>query len=143
MVHALRDACRVLVPDGTLIDLRPLATIFRIDAIVGATAFAVGEGDTTASAEDDRAADRAVADLEVDGSLVPHRRTQFELHFYWDTTAAMAADLRAGRRPKPVTPTYEEIDAALRAAAVRTGYAARLRSTRRMMLASYTKSRRR
>jgi hypothetical protein len=142
MVHALRDALRVLAPKGTLIDLRPLPTMFPIHAIAGSAEIVVGRGDATATAEDDRAADEAVA-AQVDGGwLVPQHQTEFEIHSYWDTVWEMADYLRTGRKPKPVTPPYDKIDVALRAASARVAAPARLRNTRRMTLASYAAGRR-
>jgi hypothetical protein len=142
MVHALRDAVRVLVPDGILIDLRPLPTVFPIHAVGGSSQIAIGQGDATATAEDDRAADAAIATQVDAGWLVRQYQMEFEIQYYWDTTREMAEYLRTGRKPKPVTPSYQEIDAALLAAGARFGVPARLRNTRRMMLASYTEGRR-
>jgi hypothetical protein len=139
MVHALRDAWRVLGPDGTLVDLRPLSASFPIDAIIGSDAIRIGEADSATGAEDDRAADRSIQAQAQEGWLVPRYHAHIDIYFYWDTTAAMADYMRTGRTLKQVTPSYAEVDAALQAVSARTGAAARLRSTRRMTLASYTK----
>jgi hypothetical protein len=142
MVHALRESCRVLGAEGILIDLRPVSALFPIDAVAGSSEFRIGEGNATATIEDDRAADRAILE-QVDGSwLVPRQHTKFEIDYYWDTTSEMAEFLRTGRVPKTVTPDYAEIDAALRAAGNRADTPARLRSTRRMTLYSFAKGRR-
>lgn len=140
MVHALSDARRVLGPDGTLVDLRPLSASFPIDAIVGSDAIKVGEASAATGAEDDRAADRSVREQVAGGWLVSRHHAQFDIHFYWDTTAEMADYMRSGRTLKRVTPSYAEIDAALETASRRAGTPARLRCTRRMMLTSYERS---
>ena len=138
MVHALREAERVLVPKGTLVDLRPLSTSFPIDAVSESCEIRMGTADGTATVADDRAADRAMA-MEVEsGRLLPRCRTELEVRYYWDTTADMADWMRTGRAVKPVTPSYTEIEDALRAARA-GGAPVRLRGTRRLVLASYTK----
>ena len=139
MVHALRDAWRVLGPDGTLIDLRPLSGLFPIDAVAGLETVRVGKADSTDGLELDRAADEAIRAQVDDGALVPRRHTQFDIQFYWNTTDDMVEYMTTGRTAKHVTPSYAEIDAALQAMTARAGRAARLRATRRMMLASYAK----
>ena len=139
MVHALRDAWRVLGPDGTLIDLRPLSGFFPIDVIAACEAIRVAEADSTEGTELDRAADRAIAAQAEEGWLVPRHHAEFDIHFYWNTTAEMAEYMTTGRTTKRLTPSYPEIDAALQAVSARAGDAARLRATRRMTLASYAK----
>ena len=139
MVHALRDSWRVLGVEGILIDLRPLSTRFPIDAVTASHEFRLGEGDATARIDDDRAADLATLDLVRAGWLTPLRHMEFDIRYYWHTTDEMADFLRSGRVPKTVTPSYAEIDAALRAASDRAEGAARLRATRRMTLRSYAK----
>jgi hypothetical protein len=139
MVHALSDARRVLVPDGTLVDLRPLSASFPIDAIVGSEAIRVGEAGAASGPDDDRAADRSIRTQVEGGWLVPRHHAHFDIHFYWDSTAAMADYMRTGRTLKRVAPSYSDIDASLQAASRCAGMPARLRCTRRMMLGSYSK----
>jgi hypothetical protein len=139
MVHALRDAWRVLGPHGTLIDLRPLSGFFPIDVMAGLDAITVAEADSTEGTELDRAADGAIRAQTEEGRLVPRHHAEFDIHFYWNTTAEMAEYMTTGRTTKRVTPSYTEIEAALHAVSARAVGAARLRSTRRMILASYGK----
>lgn len=139
MVHALRDAWRVLGPERTLIDLRPLSGFFPIDVIAGFDAIKVAQADSTEGTELDRAADRAIGAQAEEGCLVPRHHAEFDIHFYWNTTAEMAEYMTTGRTVKRVTPSYAEIDAALQAASEGSDFPARLRCTRRMMLASYAK----
>ena len=141
MVHALGESWRVLDVEGILIDLRPLSTRFPIDAVTESNEFRLGEGDATATIDDDRAADLATLDRVRAGWLMSLHRVEFDIHYYWQTTDEMADFLRSGRVPKAVTPTYAEIDAALRAASHRAAAPARLRATRRITLRSYAKGR--
>ena len=143
MVHALRDAWRVLRPHGTLIDLRPLSGFFPIDVMAGFDAIRVAEADSTEGTELDRAADRAMRAEAEDGCLVPRHHAEFDIHFYWNTTADMTEYMTTGRTVKRVTPSYADIDAALQASRAQAGGTARLRCTRQMMLASYAKGLRR
>ena len=141
MVHALNDACRVVRADGTLLDLRPRSASFPIDAVTESESIRVGEADAATGADDDRAADESVRAATARGWLVPQHRSQFDLHFYWETTPEMAEYMRTGRTLKHVTPSYAAIDAALHAASSRGGRPARLRCTRQMTLGSYRKGR--
>jgi hypothetical protein len=143
MVHALRDAWRVLGLNGALVDLRPLSVSFPVDAIVGSDAIRVGEASAATGAEDDLAANRSIRAQVESGWLTPRHRAEFDIHFYWDTTAEMADYMRSGRTLKRVTPWYSEIDAALQALSGRARSSPRLRCTRRMMLGSYAKARER
>jgi hypothetical protein len=142
MVHALREGWRVLRDNGTLIDLRPLSIVSSIDAITRSGVLQVGECDGTATAGDDRAAQQAVLTQVGGGWLVPRHEGQFEVHVYWDHTDDMAEYVRTGRAVKPVRPSYGEIESARQAAAEHAGAPARLRATRPMTIASYTKGKR-
>jgi hypothetical protein len=139
MVHALRDAWRVLITAGTLVDLRPFSRSFPIDAVVGSVAIRVGKADAATGVDDDRAADQSIRVGVAAQWLVPRHRGQFDIHFYWDTTDEMADYMRTGRTLKHVTPSYAEIDAALKTASRRGERPARLRCTRRMALGTYAK----
>lgn len=74
MVHALREAHRVLKPDGLLLDLRPGAVHRRIGMEVGGLykqLAIMGE-----SLDDDHAANRAVSEVIQDGFFKPISRIQ-------------------------------------------------------------------
>jgi len=85
MVHALREAHRVLKPDGLLIDLRPAAVHRRIGFL---------EGDEyrlpwtmREKFDDDRAADRAVAEILSEGLFKAGKRNRFVCNRVMDTFA--------------------------------------------------------
>ena len=139
MVHALREAWRVLGSNGTLIDMRPLSTMFPIDAIGAHGELRVGYGDAAATIDDERAAEAGVACAVQEGWLVPREEKRFDLFFYWNTTADMAEYMRSGRTVKRVTPSYEQIDATLKRLARGHDEGPRLRATRPMVLGSYYK----
>ena len=77
MVHALREARRVLRPGGILIDLRPAAVHRRVGIGEGRRWRLIGVMRETF--EDDRAADRAVATALREGWLRRGRRVAFRI----------------------------------------------------------------
>ncbi len=85
MVHALREAHRVLEPGGLLIDLRPAAVHRRIGLGTGRRWRLVGVMRETV--EEDRAADRAVARVLREGLFRSEGRARFELDRVMDGMA--------------------------------------------------------
>ena len=75
MVHALHEAHRVLKPNGILIDLRPAALHRRVGLRQGERLLPVGI--MRERFDDDRAADRAVADVIREGFFMADQRKQF------------------------------------------------------------------
>lgn len=103
MVHALREAHRVLRPGGILIDLRPAARHRRVGLSDGRRWASVGL--MHESLDDDHAADRAVAEVTRAGLF--RRRSRFETDL--DRVMGNLDDFRAwldefaglGRLPLP------------------------------------------
>ena len=85
MVHALHEAHRVLKPNGTLIDLRPAAKHRRIGLGVGRGWRLVGV--MREKFDDDRAADRAVAQVLREGLFRGESRIEFDLDRVMDGMA--------------------------------------------------------
>ena len=75
MVHALHEVWRVLRPDGLLIDLRPAAVHRRVGVLQAERYRPVGVMRETF--DDDRAADRAVTEVEREGLFKAERRAVF------------------------------------------------------------------
>lgn len=75
MVHALHEAQRVLKPDGLLVDLRPAAVHRRVGVIQTGGYRLLGVMRETF--EDDRAADRAVKQVQREGLFKAEGRTVF------------------------------------------------------------------
>lgn len=83
MVHALREAHRVLKPDGLLIDLRPAAVHRRVGVTEGGgyrLPWVMRE-----NFDDDHAADRAVAQVVGEGLFKAEGRTRFACYRVMDT----------------------------------------------------------
>ena len=83
MVHALRDAQRVLKPNGILIDLRPTASHRRAGLGEGKGWKQVGV--MREKSDDDLAADRAVKQVILEGLFQEESRTEFDLDRVMDT----------------------------------------------------------
>lgn len=83
MVHALKEAHRVLKPNGLLIDLRPAPAHRRLGLGEGRRWREVGELHEVL--DDDYAADAAVEQLVRDGYLRVERRSGFQLDRVMDS----------------------------------------------------------
>lgn len=84
MVHALKEAHRVLKPGGILIDLRPAAVHRRVGLGEGRRWQPVGPLHEVL--DDDHAANAAIAQVLREGYFRSERRTAFELDRVMDTT---------------------------------------------------------
>jgi hypothetical protein len=76
MVHALREAHRVLKPDGILVDLRPAATHRRVGVTCDGNYQEIGS--LREKFSDDWAANRAVADILQAGLFRVEWRRRFD-----------------------------------------------------------------
>lgn len=83
MVHALREARRVLKPNGLLIDLRPAAVHRKVGILQRGRWRQLGV--MRESLDDDRAANRAVLRLLKEGILERESRAQFDCLRVMDT----------------------------------------------------------
>ncbi len=90
MVHALNEIHRVLVPNGTLIDLRPLADRWQIEVASSREIKEAGRvTDLTIGLEDDRAANEAMAWAEAQKQFAREQEEFFPLFYYWDSPNEM------------------------------------------------------
>lgn len=90
MVHALGEIYRVLVPDGILIDLRPLADRWLIEVFSARETRQTGHvTDLPLGLEDDEAANQAMREAEAKGWFLREREEFFPLHYVWDTASDM------------------------------------------------------
>src|SRR5262249_27174951 len=85
MVHALHEARRVLRPDGLLLDLRPAAQHRRVGLLQAEHYRELAVMRETF--DDDRAADRAVRDVEREGLFKAETRTVFTCNRTMDSFA--------------------------------------------------------
>jgi hypothetical protein len=90
MVHALAEIRRVLVPDGILIDLRPLADNWRVEVV------SLREIKRTGRVEDlpeqtngDIASNEAMKEVERRGWFKREQDELFPFFYSWDTPSEM------------------------------------------------------
>jgi hypothetical protein len=121
MVHALKEAHKVLKPAGVLIDLRPELQNRRAGLGEGPDIEWVGQ--TSEDLEDDLAANRAVARVLREGLFRRESRVAFDLDRVMDTLDDFSdwLDNSASLRRKAVnTELYQQLEqAALRRAGPR------------------------
>jgi len=90
MVHALSEIHRVLVPDGVLIDLRPLCDRWSIEVFSARETRETGHlTDLPVGVADDEAANRAIAGVESNGLFKRESEEFFAIHYVWDTASEM------------------------------------------------------
>ncbi len=89
MVHALNEIRRVLVRDGSLIDLRPLLEpALRVPLEIVSSAERRLAGMVEQLPEDratDEAANRAIAHAEEQGWFIKERASFFPFNYFWDS----------------------------------------------------------
>ena len=90
MVHALDEIRRVLVPDGILIDLRPIGDQWRVEVFSTRETRETGRlTDLPAGMADDNASNQAVANAEANGWFIRDQEEFFPIHYVWDTASDM------------------------------------------------------
>jgi hypothetical protein len=90
MVHALSEIRRVLVPGGTLIDLRPISDHWRIEVCSARITKETGTvTDLPLGRADDEAANQSIAAAESSGWFQRENEVFFPIHYVWDTASEM------------------------------------------------------
>ena len=90
MVHTLSEIRRVLVPNGILIDLRPILDCWRIEVASARETIETGRmQDFPLGLADDQAANNAVAEAEKNGWFSRESEEFFPLIYSWDSASEM------------------------------------------------------
>jgi len=90
MVHALSEIRRVLVPNGFLIDLRPLLDRWHIEVASAREARETGRmHDFPTGIADDKAANHAMATAEDKGWFIRENEAYFSYIYSWDSPKEM------------------------------------------------------
>lgn len=90
MVHALSEIHRVLKPNGTLLDLRPLEDSWSVEIVSSAGWQASGRlSDMPIGVEDDEAANQAMREAQTRGWFIQKKIEEFPYFYYWDTPSEM------------------------------------------------------
>jgi hypothetical protein len=92
MVHALQEACRLLAPGGTLIDVRPLSVDVPLEIVSPQGSQSAGLVDMSPDIEDDIAADNSFKEAVARGALKAVKLEVFDFAYYWNTVEEMKAD---------------------------------------------------
>ena len=90
MVHALSEIRRVLVPDGFLIDLRPILSSWPVEVVSSRQTLESGHiRDLPLGLADDEAANRSMAQAEGRGWFHREAETFFPFYYTWDSPSEM------------------------------------------------------
>jgi SAM-dependent methyltransferase len=90
MVHALEEIRRVLVPDGVLIDVRPLADNWRVDVVSLREIRRTGRvEDLPAQTNGDLASNEEMMEVEKRGWFRREQDELFPFFYSWDTPSEM------------------------------------------------------
>jgi len=93
MVHALKEAYRILVPRGMMIDVRPLSVDVPLEIIYKRGSESAGIIDMSPGIDLDIAADRAIVSVVKDRIFVESKVEIFDFAFYWKTLNDMQDDI--------------------------------------------------
>ena len=90
MVHALSEIRRVLVPDGILIDLRPILNHWPIEVASAREIHETGRMlDFPPGLADDHAANQSMADAEHKGWFIREQEQFFPFFYSWDSPSEL------------------------------------------------------
>ena len=90
MVHALSEIQRILIPNGTLIDLRPMSEDRRVEVFSASRTQEMGYATVLPRELDDNAAaNQAMAAAETKGWFARESDETFPIHYVWDTPREM------------------------------------------------------
>jgi len=90
MVHALSEIRRVLVPDGILVDLRPMLSNWPIEVVSAREIRETGYiQDLPLGLADDHAANQAIAQAEQNGWFTRAAEEFFPFYYSWDSPSEM------------------------------------------------------
>ncbi len=89
-MHALNEIQRVLLPEGILIDLRPLADRWPVEVTSRRESRKAGHvSDLPVGLQDDEAANRSIAQAAGQNWFIREREEFFPFFYYWDSPNEM------------------------------------------------------
>ena len=90
MVHALSEIRRVLIPNGILIDLRPVLDHWQIEVVSAREIRDTGRmQDFPLGLADDQAANKSLTQAEQNGWFFRNQEEFFSYYYSWDTSIEM------------------------------------------------------
>lgn len=91
MVHALKEIRRMLVPEGVLIDIRPVGERWPIEVVSAREFKTTGRvNDLPEQVNADEASNQAMAEVQSRGWFRRDQEELFPLFYSWDTPSEMA-----------------------------------------------------
>jgi hypothetical protein len=93
MVHALKEAHRVLLPQGIMIDVRPLSVDVPLEIIYRDGSESAGMIDMSPDIDNDIAADKAIESVLKERIYKESSKEYFDFAYYWKTIKDMEDDL--------------------------------------------------
>lgn len=93
MVHALKEAWRVLVPHGVMVDVRPLSVDVPLEIVYKGGSESAGMIDMSPEIHLDIASDNAIETVSREGIFRETHKELFDFAFYWKTVKGMQEDL--------------------------------------------------
>jgi hypothetical protein len=93
MVHALKEAWRVLVPHGVMVDVRPLSVDVPLEIVYKGGSESAGMIDMSPEIHLDIASDNAIETVSRQGIFRETHKEQFDFAFYWKSVQGMQEDL--------------------------------------------------
>ncbi len=93
MVHALKEAWRVLKQEGILIDLRPIAVDTPLLILTRAGWQPAGMPDQSPDRIHDNASDRAMRSAVADQMFIKLKQSYFNINYYWNDVDECKADI--------------------------------------------------
>ncbi len=95
MVHALEEIRRTLIPDGVLIDLRPVSDRWPVELVLDRTNREMGRLiDIPAGLAVDEAANNAFKEVARRGWFICESEQIFPFFYYWDTPEEMKEHIK-------------------------------------------------
>ncbi|HEX9027606.1 MAG TPA: hypothetical protein VF823_00440 [Anaerolineales bacterium] len=104
MVHALKEAARVLSLEGCLIDMRPLSIDVPLEVASPSGWQSAGPVDMSPGVPTDLVADNAVLQVVKEGIIKRVSLDRFESAYVWDTYEAMQAYIEERWSPDVIVP---------------------------------------
>jgi hypothetical protein len=90
MVHALSEIRRVLVPDGTMLDLRPILSHWPVEIVSGRETRETGRiQGLPLGLADDEAANQSITQAEKEGWFAREAEEFFLYSYSWDSPSEM------------------------------------------------------
>jgi len=104
MVHALKEAWRVMAPLGIMMDIRPLSIDSPLEVISDEVREFAGIVDMSPDLKYDIAADQAIETVIKEGFFIEKQVDEFEYVYYWKTFHGMMADFEERWKDEIIIP---------------------------------------